>query len=163
MSDNRLVSIALVCASILVLTGSQLLIKSRLNAHGIVPLSPIALAGYVFGLLKDAKAWLGGFGLVVAAVFWYSAISRVPLSVGYAVGALSYPIVFLGAIAILREQFSWAGFIGNVLIVLGVMIAVSSGGPGASSSRNGIPHPGVQAWPEKKKALVRPEQKIRAS
>ena len=118
--------IILICVAVFALTGAQLVIKNRLNFYGFVPFSPAEFLGYVTSLALDWRAWAGGAGLVVSAILWYAALSRVPLSLAYAFGALSYPLAFFGSIVILRENFSWLGLLGNSLVVGGVLLVAAS-------------------------------------
>lgn len=123
--DNKVFGLSLVIIGVLVLTSAQLLIKGRLAEHGAIPFSPGAFLPYLWGVMGDWRMWLGLAGLVVASFLWYAAISRIPLSLAYPFGALSYPLVFAGSLLILKEQFSWQGLAGNLLIVAGVVLVAS--------------------------------------
>lgn len=122
--DARRIGILLILTAVIVMTAAQLLIKSRLTHHGVVPVSPGLFFEYAQTLLADWKVWVGGMGLVISAVLWYAALSRIPLSVAYPFAALAYPIIFAGAIVTLRENFSWIVLLGNLLIVAGVLLVV---------------------------------------
>lgn len=124
--DTKTFGIILICVAIFALTGAQLVIKNRLNFYGSVPFSPIEFLGYVSVLILDWRVWVGGSGLVASAILWYAALSRVPLSLAYAFGALSYPLVFFGSIVVLRESFSWLGLLGNSLVVGGVLLVAAA-------------------------------------
>lgn len=123
--DVRFVGIGFVLVSVVMLTCAQFVIKSRLTIHGSIPFAPGELLSYLMIALADWRLWLGGIGLVLASLSWYVAVSRIPLSLAYPFGALSYPMVFLGSVLILREQFSWMGLLGNLLIVSGVVLVAS--------------------------------------
>lgn len=118
--------IALICVAVVALTGAQLLIKTTLAAHGAVPFGPADFLRYLWSLLFDWRAWAGASAIIVAATLWYTAVSRLPLSVAFPFGAMSYPLVFLGSVLVLREQFSWMAVAGNALIVGGVMLVAAS-------------------------------------
>jgi drug/metabolite transporter (DMT)-like permease len=126
--DTRALGIILVVASVTILSFAQFTIKSRLNVFGAVPFNPGELLGYVARVVADVPMWLGVIALVLASLCWYMAISRIPLSIAYPIGALAYPLIFLGSMLFLREPFSWASLIGNCLIVLGVFIATGLAG-----------------------------------
>lgn len=125
MTDGRLVGFGLVLAAVLALTVAQLVIKARLTAHGVVPISA-DLWPYLLRVAMDWRMWLGLLGLVVSSGLWYAAVSRLPLSVVYPFAALSYPLVLLGSFALLREAISLPLVAGNVLIVAGVVLVASS-------------------------------------
>ena len=119
------IGLAYVLFAVVLLTVSQLIIKSRLNRHGPVPLSGRALACYATTVAGDVRL-IGGFAtLVVAAFAWYAGLSRVPLSMAFPVAALTYPLIFLSTILVLKEKFSWTALAGNLLIVCGVVLASS--------------------------------------
>lgn len=119
--DDRAAGILMVIIGVVSLAGAQVLIKARLGVHGQVPLNP-DLFRYVLGLMADWRMWLGLAGLVFSALLWYAAISRIPLSLAYPLGALAYPLIFASALIVLREPFTWTGLAGNALIVAGVLL-----------------------------------------
>jgi len=122
MIEERYVGILLIASSIIVMVGAQLIIKNRLNSHGVVPLSLPEFSQYVLYLLRDIRVWLGGIGLVVSAILWYAAVSRVPLSVAFPLGASSYPLIFLCSVIWLGEAFTLEKLFANLLIISGVLI-----------------------------------------
>jgi drug/metabolite transporter (DMT)-like permease len=117
----------MIAVAVLSLAAAQLLIKARLEAHGVVPLTP-RIWSYALGVAADWRMWVALLGLVIASVLWYAAVSRLPLSIAFPFAALSYPIVFVGSLVALREAFSWPTLVGNVLIVAGVVLVASGGG-----------------------------------
>lgn len=123
--DARLAGIGFVLISVTLLTSAQFIIKSRLTIHGSIPFAPSDLLSYLLVAMGDWRLWLGGIGLVLASFSWYIAVSRIPLSIAFPFGALSYPVVFIGSVLILREQFSWPALLGNFLIIAGVVLVVS--------------------------------------
>ena len=70
--------------------------------------------------------WASFFGLIVSSLLWYAAVSRIPLSLAFPMAALSYPLVFGGAVLFLDEPFRWTILFGNVLIVTGVLFVASA-------------------------------------
>lgn|GEM_PF-1751539 len=111
----------MILLSVSLLTVTQLIVKSRLNIHGEVPLVPIHWPGYLLILLKDWRLWAALVSMIAAALSWYAGISRLPLSVAFPVTALSYPLIFIGSILVLGEQFTWIALLGNMLIVGGIL------------------------------------------
>jgi drug/metabolite transporter (DMT)-like permease len=121
--DQRIFGSGLVIVSVTVLSFAQFVIKGRLNVHGEIPFSVRPLLDYLVTAIADWQLWLGLLALVLAALCWYAAISRIPLSIAYPIGALAYPLVFIVSILLLREPFTWTGLAGNILIVAGVALA----------------------------------------
>lgn len=112
--------------SVLLLVVSQLIIKSRLNALGAIPLGDASLWKYFVTAAQDVRL-VGGFAiLALGALGWYAGLSRIPLSVAFPVGALAYPLVFIGAVVVLREDFTWHALAGNMLVVSGVLLVAYS-------------------------------------
>jgi drug/metabolite transporter (DMT)-like permease len=124
--DTKTHGLFLVLTSVLLLALVQLVVKSRLNMHGHIPVSLGELPRYVLALLGDVRFMTAMIALLVAAFSWYAGVSRLPLSLALPFAALSYPLIFMGTIVFLGEAFSWAGFMGNILIVCGVALAASA-------------------------------------
>jgi drug/metabolite transporter (DMT)-like permease len=123
--EVRSVGLALIIFAVLVLTGAQLLIKSRLSVHGVVPFDRQML-GYMLEVLLDWRMWLGGLGLLLSSLCWYAAVSRLPLSIAYPFAALSYPLILLGSVFLLREPLHWQAVAGNIVIVFGILLVSST-------------------------------------
>jgi drug/metabolite transporter (DMT)-like permease len=123
--EFRTTGLGLVLLSVFLLTATQLIIKSRLDAHGAIPFLPGEFHRYLMAVIQDWRLMLGLVTLVLGALCWYAAISRLPLSLAFPFAALSYPLIFAGSVLILGEPFSWMTMFGNVLIVVGVMIVAN--------------------------------------
>lgn len=126
--QTRTIGIALILASVCLLTVTQLLIKARLTGLGSAPMNLEGLIYYVLKALRDLPLLVGGCVLVVAALCWYGGVARLPLSLAFPLGALSYPLVLVGSLVVLKEQFSWQLVAGNLMILGGVVIVAA--GPG---------------------------------
>lgn len=124
--DTRAAGMGIVLVAVVMLTIAQLTIKARLTAHGTVPFELGGLWRYALELLWDWKFIVGGLALVVSSVCWYAGVSRIPLSQAYALAAITYPLVFLGAVFVLHEPLTWQGIAGNVAIVLGILVIAST-------------------------------------
>jgi drug/metabolite transporter (DMT)-like permease len=116
----------IVLVAVVMLTIAQLTIKARLNAHGTVPFDLGGLFRYALELLRDWKLVAGGLALVVSSLCWYAGVSRIPLSQAYALAAITYPLIFLGAVFILHEPLTWQGIAGNLAIVVGILLIAST-------------------------------------
>ncbi len=116
----------MILLAVVFLTAAQLIIKSRLNEHGPIPLTGVDLPRYLLTIIQDLRLVVGFALLAVAAFGWYAGMSRVPLSLAFPVAALTYPLVLAGAVVFLREDFSWLKLVGNILIVGGIVMVMSS-------------------------------------
>jgi len=121
MVDQKIGGLALIITSVVILSSTQILIKSRLNVHGIFPLDGGAVA-YIVEVCSDWRLWIAALGLIAASLCWYAAISRIPLSVAFPFAAMSYPAVLLGSALFLNEFISWKIVAGNALVVLGIFV-----------------------------------------
>lgn len=120
--DQKYLSIGLIAASLILMIVSQLLFKSRLSVHGIIPLNPVEMFWFILKLLKDWQVWLVAIFLVSSGILWWAAVSRVPLSYAFPMAAMSYPLIFISSIVLLGESFSLSKLLANLLIVSGVII-----------------------------------------
>ena len=117
-----MIGVILVLIGVFLMVFGQLLLKSRLNIYGAIPFKPSDFIAYFWQLMQDWKVWLGAFGLVISALLWYSAVSRIQLSVAFTISAMSYPLIFVSSIMLLGEAFTFAKLLANLLIVSGVLI-----------------------------------------
>ena len=120
--DQKYLSIGLIAASLILMIASQLLFKSRLNIHGIIPLQPLNFFWFVLKLMKDWQVWLVALCVISSGIFWWAAVSRIPLSYAFPMAAMSYPLIFLSSIFFLGENFTLTKLAANLLIVSGVII-----------------------------------------
>jgi Small Multidrug Resistance protein. len=124
----------LAAGSIVLVTLAQLLFKyglSQLPAMG-QPLSELVTA-----LLQMADYQpllliaIGIAGYGGSLLCWLGALRYLPLHRAYPLLALSYGLVYLGAVLLpwMAEPFSWIRALGVVLIMLGVGLSQSPGKP----------------------------------
>lgn len=119
---TRAAGISIILVGVIVLTIAQVTIKARLSSHGVIPFELRGLLRYGLVLLRDWQFIAAGLGLIVASVCWYAGVSRVPLGQAFGLAALTYPLIFLGAIFILHEPLTWQGIVGNLAIVVGIVL-----------------------------------------
>lgn len=120
--SEKLVSLGLLSSAVVIGLLAQVVMKSRLQIHGVLPFDIGPLIRYIGMLATDAFVWLSFLMLVVSAGSWYAAISRVPLSYAYPIAALSYPLLLLVAVTFLGEKLTLMKVLANVLILSGVML-----------------------------------------
>ena len=120
--DHKYLSIILIIVALILMILSQVLFKSRLTIHGVIPLQPAELFWFVIKLLKDWQVWVVAICILASGILWWAAVSRVPLSFAFPFAAMSYPMIFICSIAFLGESFSVSKLLANALIVAGVII-----------------------------------------
>ncbi len=118
-------SYAVLIVAVMGISFVQLMVKYRLDvAHGAIP-ADNSIVSYLFSLLADPWLWLAGIALIVSALLWYFALSRLYLSAAIAFAALVYPIVMIGSVIFLGENVAMPQALGCLLIVAGIWLVVS--------------------------------------
>jgi undecaprenyl phosphate-alpha-L-ara4N flippase subunit ArnF len=115
--------IILILASILLVSGAQLLIKLGLNSLPTELDAILANPGNALGLIV-----LGLVAYGISLLLWMMALSNYELSFAYPMLSTSYILVYLGAVLLpqLNETVSPAKTIGILLIVVGVVFVTRS-------------------------------------
>jgi undecaprenyl phosphate-alpha-L-ara4N flippase subunit ArnE len=78
------------------------------------------VAGYLLRVMKMPLTWSGIVLWVFEAVAWVAVLGIVPLSVAYPIATLTYALVPLAGVMVLRERLNREQLIGASLVVLGV-------------------------------------------
>jgi undecaprenyl phosphate-alpha-L-ara4N flippase subunit ArnE len=89
-----------------------------------------AAANRVRGVLLQPLIWLGVALWVIESVAWLLVLQQTPLSVAYPVMTLSYAVVPLASVLVLRERLSRRQLAGGTLIFAGVVCVGLSGAAG---------------------------------
>ena len=111
----------LMVAMLLTVTG-ELLLKSGMNRHGVLEVSPDTLVPTAVKLLTNPFV-VGGFVFVFSgALFWLAVLSRWPLSLAYPLLSISYIIGIAASVVILKEKVNWVQLLGVLVIILGVYL-----------------------------------------
>ncbi len=130
-------SIILLLIAILLGAVGQLLMKHGVNQ---VP----AGLGFNVASLRMAVSSpfiVGGFvSYGISSMFWIIVISRLPLSFAYPMIALSYVVVTVGSLVILKEQVPALRWLALLVICIGVGMLAYTRGP-----EQARPAPSVQA------------------
>lgn len=118
MSEHRLgrADFALIVGSVALAAAGQALMRA-----GMASLSGLGALDAVMSGLGRPVVWLGIASYAVSSLLWLVALSRVPLSVAYPFGALSYVIVVLVALAA-GETVPPMRWLGVALIVGGIWL-----------------------------------------
>lgn len=112
---------ALVLLAVSLVSASQLLIKSRFDALNVGSRQGYGLADTLLIVASDPRLWAAGCFMVLGALSWYAALSRLPLSFMIPIGAAVAPLVALGAHLWLGEQLSSAQMAAIIVIAAGIV------------------------------------------
>lgn len=116
-----LFEILVLSAAVTFATSGQLLLKTGMNRVGELTLTD----GIWPVIVSVASTWqvVVGFALFGASsVFWLIALSRLPLSTAYPVVAMSYVLILLFSVVVLKEQPSAVVWTGALLVMSGVAL-----------------------------------------
>jgi multidrug transporter EmrE-like cation transporter len=92
---------------------SQIIIKARMD--------PVTASGGSYRqLLADPWMWLAVLLIIVFVVTWYSAMSRLQVSLMFAWSAITLPMIAVGGYWFLSEPLSVGKMISILVIALGV-------------------------------------------
>jgi undecaprenyl phosphate-alpha-L-ara4N flippase subunit ArnF len=106
--------------SVVLVSGSQLLLRAAMLSQ-----PPVAdVAALFWHLIKfqpgTGLLLLGLCGYVASMACWFFALKRIPLAKAYALLSLSYITVWVAALLLQNEAFSWMGLAGVLLVMAGV-------------------------------------------
>jgi len=113
-----------VAATIIFTVYGQLIIKWRMSLKGELPEDFLPKIGFILSAYTDIWIISGFIAAFMASMSWAAAMTKFELSHAYPFIGLSFVLVFLLSIYLFNEAFSWAKFLGTLLIVLGVIISV---------------------------------------
>ncbi len=81
----------------------------------------LALSHWV-AIVTNPELLLGLAAYVVSLATWLLLLKRLPLAVAYPTLSLSYILIVLVGVVVLREPWSWTRVAGSAVIVLGVWL-----------------------------------------
>lgn len=106
--------------SVVLVSGAQLLLRAAM-----LSLPPVGNVAALFWHLIQFQPgtgllFLGLCGYVASMACWFFALKRLPLAKAYALLSLSYITVWVAALLLQNEAFSWSGLAGVLLVMAGV-------------------------------------------
>lgn len=111
-----------VLATIVLTVYGQIVLKSRVGAHGALPEGVLDAAGFLLRLLLDPLILSGLAAAFLAALCWMAALTHLELSRAYPLMSLSFALVLALSVWLLGEPLSPAKLAGVALIVLGTIV-----------------------------------------
>jgi multidrug transporter EmrE-like cation transporter len=105
-------------------SGAAFIVKTRFNELGKINFASFtSIVSYMVNFLKSPFLIFGTILFVLAPMFWFLALNRVEVSVGYPVlVALHLIFITLLAILFLGEPVTWQRIIGAVLILISLYL-----------------------------------------
>ncbi|MBV8042764.1 4-amino-4-deoxy-L-arabinose-phosphoundecaprenol flippase subunit ArnF [Pluralibacter sp.] len=108
--------------SVALTSAAQLILRSAM-----LQLPPVAdlwavLMHLLHGEAGTFSLFLGLCGYLASMVCWFFALKRLPLAKAYALLSLSYITVWVTALRLQNDAFSWQGLAGVLIIMAGVMV-----------------------------------------
>lgn len=120
---NILRLLAYVGPTVLLVVYSQLVLKWRIPALGVLPAGSVEKVIVLLKMLLDPYVASGFIAALLGSLAWMAAISKIPLSVGFpAYYGLTFALVILGSAWLLNEPITSLKLIGAGLVLLGVIV-----------------------------------------
>lgn len=120
--NSMLVSALAVAATICFTSVAQLVLKWQMAKIGPPDESIYDVARWLIRVLLNPWILSVFAGAFLAAISWFFAVSRVPLSYAYPFVALTFPIVVIGSGFLFDEPVRWTTLLGTGFIVAGLVI-----------------------------------------
>ena len=106
---------------------SQLVIKSRFERLGVGDALANGIASGAGLVLRDLACWLAGILVLVGALCWYIAMTKLPIRLMVPMAAVIAPAASIGAYFFLGEQLSLEKILAIGLITIGAAWLGASG------------------------------------
>jgi multidrug transporter EmrE-like cation transporter len=115
--------LAYVMPTVLLVVYSQIVLKWRIPALGVLPAGEFDKFLFLLRLLFDPYVASGFIAAFLGSLAWMAVISKIPLSVGFpAYYGLTFALVILGSAWLLNEELTILKLIGAGLVLLGVIV-----------------------------------------
>lgn len=120
---NLLRLLGYVGPTVLLVVYSQIVIKWRIAALGVLPAGDWEKFVFLIRALFDPYVASGFIAAFVGSLTWLAALTKIPLNVGFpAYYGMTFVLVLLGSAWALGEQVTSTKIIGAVLIMVGVLV-----------------------------------------
>ena len=121
----RLLDYGYILATVCLTVYGQIVIKTRIGAHGALPQNLDGKLWFLVGLLFDPLIFSGFAAAFLASFAWMAAMTKFELSHAYPFMSLNFVIVLLLSGWLLSEPISPQKIIGVALIVCGTIFVAS--------------------------------------
>ena len=113
-----------ILATVVFTVYGQVVLKWRIGYYGELPDVLKDKIFFLIQLLIDPIILSALFSAFVASLFWMMAMSKFDMSYAYPFIGSTYMLNLILALSLLGEPFTWNKVAGNVLILLGIIIAI---------------------------------------
>lgn len=120
--NSLLLSSLAVAATVCLTSVAQLILKWQIAKIGTPQETSQDIARWLVRVLLNPWIIAVFAGAFLAAISWFFAVSRVPLSYAYPFVALTFPIVVIGSGLIFGDPIHWTALLGTAFIVAGLVI-----------------------------------------
>ena len=114
------ISIIFMAGSIASLAAAQIILKWRFGHRLQGAAHPISPTEFITTALSDYWIWLGVTLIVLGALMWYAALTRLPLSFMMPIASLVAPITVVCAYVFLKEPLTAGQVAAIAMIAVGV-------------------------------------------
>lgn len=120
---GRLLDYGYIFATIGLTVYGQLILKSRISAHGALPLNFDEKLWFLVRLVFDPLIFSGFVAAFLASFAWMAAMTKFDLSHAYPFMSLNFVVVIMLSGWLLSEPISLQKITGVALIVCGTVVA----------------------------------------
>lgn len=115
-------SMALVFASVVLTSCSQLIVKWRVIRAGQLPIDLTKKFLFLTSLLSDPWIITGILAAFFAGLSWMAAMTKLELSFAYPFISLSFVLVFVFSAVLFHEAVTTPKVVGMLLIITGIIV-----------------------------------------
>jgi undecaprenyl phosphate-alpha-L-ara4N flippase subunit ArnF len=102
----------------------QIIIKSRINIYGALPLQFKEKIIFLLRLFIDPYIFSGFLSAIFASLFWMSAMTKLPITRAYPIMSLAPTLVLIFGVLYLGETVTLGKIAGTILIIGGTYLSI---------------------------------------
>jgi drug/metabolite transporter (DMT)-like permease len=102
----------------------QIVIKSRINIYGALPLQFKEKIIFLLRLFIDPYIFSGFLSAIFASLFWMSAMTKLPITRAYPIMSLAPTLVLIFGVLYLGETVTLGKIAGTILIIGGTYLSI---------------------------------------
>jgi undecaprenyl phosphate-alpha-L-ara4N flippase subunit ArnF len=102
----------------------QIIIKSRINIYGALPLQFKEKIIFLLRLFIDPYIFSGFLSAIFASLFWMSAMTKLPITRAYPIMSLAPTLVLIFGVLYLGETVTLGKIAGIILIIGGTYLSI---------------------------------------
>jgi len=102
----------------------QIIIKSRINIYGALPVDFQEKIIFLLKLFIDPYIFSGFLSTIFASLFWMSAMTKLPITRAYPVMSIAPILVLFFGVIFLGENLTIGKIIGAIFIISGTYLSI---------------------------------------